>query len=131
MRITSNGNVKLNNTLITSFTANPSNLAASATYTYTITQPTYEYQSAYIIDVVGLSAPSGTNVNCYYYGIAHFFNDSSVATAAISGVTGNNFTVSVNATTGGAFNFVITNTSTASMGNIAVRILKINRTGAD
>jgi len=131
MRITSNGNLKLNNSLISSFTANPSNLAASATYTYTITQPTYEYQSAYIIDVVGLSAPSGTNVNCYYYGIAHFFNDSSVATAAISGVTGNNFTVSVNATTGGAFNFVITNTSTASMGNIAVRILKINRTGAD
>jgi hypothetical protein len=128
MRITSAGNVVLSQKLITSFTSNPSNVSAGGTTSFSLTQPTFEYQSTYFVSIIGLYAPSGVNQNGFYTGLVTFFNDSSNAQANVSALHANGWSLAVSATTGGTFTGTFTNASGATMSNVWIRILKINKT---
>ena len=127
-RLNVGGNVVLSQKLITSFTSNPGNVNNGGTTSFSLTQPTFEYQSTYFVSIIGLYAPSGVNQNGFYTGLVTFFNDSSNAQANVSALHANGWSLSVSATTGGTFSGTFTNTSGGTMSNIWIRILKINKT---
>jgi hypothetical protein len=127
-RLNVGGNVVLSQKLITSFTSNPSNVSAGGTTSFSLTQPTFEYQSTYFVSIIGLYAPSGVNQNGFYTGLVTFFNDSSNAQANVSALHANGWSLAVSATTGGTFTGTFTNASGATMSNVWIRILKINKT---
>jgi hypothetical protein len=128
LSVTSAGNVVLNQKLITSFTSNPSNVSAGGTTSFSLTQPQFEYQSTYFVSIVGLYAPSGVNQNGFYTGLVTFFSDGSNAQANVSALHANGWSLAVSATTGGTFTGTFTNASGATMSNVWIRILKINKT---
>jgi hypothetical protein len=131
LTISTNGNSSFNGKTISSFTSNPGNVNSGATTTYTITQVAGEFQSAYLVSIVGLYTSGGANQNGYASGIANFFTDGSVAQANMTSINGNGWSMSVSATTGGSFTITFTNSASTTMSNIAIRILKLNMTGGD
>lgn len=129
--VTSKGTLKLNERTACSFTSNPGNVAASGTTTLTISQQSGEFQSTYLVSIVGLYTIGGANQNGFYTGLVTFFTDGANAQANITGLHNNGWTASASATTGGTFTVTFTNTTPYSMTNIAIRALKINMTGTD
>jgi hypothetical protein len=122
-----NGTLDLMGNLVMSNYAAPSGIAAGATCAITLTQVQYEYVTSYIFDVVGFYAPSGTNIQAYYTGIAHFYADGSTNGSAIVNSTSTGWSASSSSTNGGTFTITFTNGSGYSMSNINIRVLKLNR----
>jgi hypothetical protein len=122
------GAVDTSENLIYSKRTSPSNVNSGATTVFTITQKSGEFQSTYMISIIGLYDSGGANQNGYYTGLATFFNDGAVAQAAISGLHSNGWSASAAATLGGSFTVTFTNAAATTMTNIRITALKINAT---
>jgi hypothetical protein len=107
----------------------PANVNNGATTTFTYNQTSGEFQLQFQYNIIGLYAPSGTNLNGYASGIVHFMADGTTNNAAVSSIGSSGWTVTASATNGGAFTITFTNSSGATMTNVNYRITKLNRTG--
>ena len=126
---THNGPVDLGGYSVYSNWGTPANINNGATTTFTYNQSSGEYQVQFQYNILGLYAPSGTNLSGYASGIVHFMADGSTNNAAVSSIGSNGWTVTASATNAGAFTITFTNSSGATMSNVNYRITKLNRTG--
>jgi hypothetical protein len=126
---THSGPINLSDNTIYSYFSQPSNVTNGNTTVYTYTQTSGEYQIQFQYNILGLYAPSGTNISGYASGIVHFMADGATNNAAVSSIGANGWTVTASATNGGAFTITFTNSSGATMTNVNYRITKLNRTG--
>ena len=126
---THNGPVDLGGYSVYSNWGTPANINNGNTTTFTYQQTSGEYQVQFQYNILGLYAPSGTNLSGYASGIVHFMADGSTNNAAVSSIGSNGWTVSASATNAGAFTITFTNSSGATMSNVNYRITKLNRTG--
>jgi hypothetical protein len=127
---TLSGPLNLGGNTVYSNWGTPANVNNGATTTFTYTQAAGEFQVQFQYNILGLYAPSGTNLNGYASGIAHFMADGSTNNAAVSSIGANGWTVSASATNAGVYTITFTNSSGATMTNVNYRITKLNRTGA-
>ena len=126
--ITAGGAINTSENLLYSKRTSPSNVNNGATTAFTITQKSGEFQSTYIISIIGLYDSGGANQNGYYTGIVTFFNDSAIAQANITALHANGWSATAAATTGGSFTVTFTNAAGTTMTNIRINALKINAT---
>jgi hypothetical protein len=122
--ITSQGNT------ISSYFSQPSAVANGSSTSFVYNQTSAEYQVQFQYAIVGLSAPAGSNISCYASGVVTFFADGAVNSNAINAFGASNITVGSSSTNGGVFTLTFTNISGATMSNINIRIIKLNRTNA-
>jgi hypothetical protein len=126
---THNGPVDLGGNTVYSNWGTPANVNNGATTTFTYNQASGEFQVQFQYNIIGLYAPSGTNLNGYASGIVHFMADGTTNNAAVSSIGSSGWTVTASATNGGAFTITFTNSGGATMSNVNYRITKLNRTG--
>jgi len=122
-----NGYIDTQGNTLYSFYTYSGGVSNGASVSLSISQVLYEYMSSYLYDIVGLYAPSGTNVRAFATGFAHFFSDGSTNDNNVSTSTSTGWSVSSNSNNSGAFNIVFTNNSGYSQNNINIRVLKLNR----
>jgi hypothetical protein len=122
-----NAEINTNGNVVQSFISQPGNIGNGGTTSITIQQVQYEWETSYIYDIVGLYAPSGSNVRAFATGIAHFYTDGSTNDNNVATITSTGWSVSSNSNNSGTFNIVFTNNSGYTQNNINIRVLKINR----
>jgi hypothetical protein len=126
---TLSGPLNLGGNTVYSNWGTPANVNNGATTTFTYTQAAGEFQVQFQYNILGLYAPSGTNLNGYASGIVHFMADGSTNNAAVSSIGASGWTVTASATNAGEYTITFTNSSGATMTNVNYRITKLNRTG--
>jgi len=122
-----NAEINLVGNVISSFSGTGGTRAAGASWSMTLNQVQFEFESSYIVDAIGFYAPGGVNIQAWATGIIHFMADGSTNGAHYANITSNGISISVSATNAGVFTVTFTNTSGASMGDTNARIIKINR----
>ena len=130
MRISSNtrnAELDLRGNTISSFTGYGGTVGAGSSWSMTINQVLYEFETSYMVDVIGFYAPGGVNIQAWATGIIHFMSDGSTNGSHYANITSNGFSISVSSTNAGVYTVTFTNTSGSSMSNNNARILKINR----
>jgi hypothetical protein len=124
---TRNAEIDLKGNVIQSFVGSGGTLSAGATYSTTITQIQFEWETSYIVDASGLYAPGGANIQAFSTAIIHLFNDGNTHSTFVHTITSTGLSISATSNTSGTFNIIVTNTAGSSMSNNNIRILKINR----
>jgi hypothetical protein len=124
---TRNAEIDTRGNVIQSFFNFGGTLAAGASYTTTINQVLFEYQTSYIVDAIGLYAPGGANIAAFSTAIIHFFNDGNTNSSFYSTITSTGLSITTSSNSSGVFNITVTNTAGSSMSNNNIRITKINR----
>jgi hypothetical protein len=124
---TRNGYIDTNGNTIYSFSGYGGNVNAGASWSMTISQVLYEFQTSYMVDCVGFYAPGGVNIAAYATGIIHFTADGSTSSAQYANITSNGISISVSATNAGVYTVTFTNTAGSSQSNNNARIIKLNR----
>jgi hypothetical protein len=125
---THSGIIDTSENLIYSKRTSPSNVNSGATTAFTITQKSGEFQSTYMVSIIGLYDSGGSNQNGFYTGFVTFFTDGAIAQANISPIHANGWSATAAATTGGSFTITFTNSAATTMSNIRITALKINAT---
>jgi hypothetical protein len=125
---THNGIIDTSENLLYSKRTSPANVNSGATTVFTITQKSGEFQSTYMVSIVGLYDSGGSNQNGFYTGFVTFFTDGAIAQANISAIHSNGWSASAAATTGGSFTITFTNGAATTMTNVRITALKINAT---
>ncbi len=125
---THNGIIDTSENLLYSKRTSPANVNSGATTAFTITQKSGEFQSTYMVSIIGLYDSGGSNQNGFYTGFVTFFTDGAIAQANISSIHSNGWSASAAATTGGSFTITFTNSAATTMTNIRITALKINAT---
>jgi len=128
--ITAAGGLQTNLSTISSFYSTPGNVASAGTTTFVYNQTSAEYAVAFEYCIIGLYAPSGTNLYGIAHGFAYFMADGATNASYISQNIANGWSVAVSATNAGVFTITFTNGGGATMSNINIRTRKINRIGA-
>jgi len=126
---THNGPVNLSDNTIYSYFSQPANVTSGNTTVYTYTQTSGEYCVGFEYSIMGLYAPSGTNLFGIAHGYAFFMADGSTNASYKSATAENGWSVAVAASNAGSFTITFTNSGGATMSNINLRVRKINRTG--
>ncbi len=122
-----NGTLDLRGNLVSSFTGFGGTISAGASWSMTINQVLYEFETSYMVDVIGFYAPGGVNIQAWATGIIHFAADGGMNGANYANITSNGFSISVSGTNAGVWTVTFTNTSGSSMSNNNARIIKLNR----
>ena len=122
-----NGTIDALGNVISSFTGYGGTVGAGGSWSMTINQVLYEFETSYMVDVLGFYAPGGVNIQAWATGIIHFAADGGMNGANYANITSNGFSISVSATNAGVFTVTFTNTSGSSMSNNNARIIKLNR----
>jgi hypothetical protein len=122
------GAINTSENLLYSKRTSPANVNSGATTVFTITQKSGEFQSTYMVSIVGLYDSGGSNQNGFYTGFVTFFTDGAIAQANISAIHSNGWSASAAATTGGSFTITFTNGAATTMTNVRITALKINAT---
>jgi hypothetical protein len=128
--ITSTGAIRSGGGTISSYWGTPGNVVNGGNTTFTYNQTSGEYAVGFMYSIVGLYAPSGTNILGVGQGYAYFFSDGSTNGTSTSAQIATGWSVSLSATNAGAYTITFTNNSGATMSNINYRIIKVNRVGA-
>jgi len=128
--ITAAGGLQTNLSTISSYYNTPSNVNNGGNTTFVYNQTSAEYAVAFEYCIIGLYAPSGTNLYGIAHGFAYFMADGSTNASYISQNIANGWSAAVSATNGGVFTITFTNGGGATMSNINIRTRKVNRIGA-
>jgi hypothetical protein len=113
--------------VIQSFSGTGGTIGAGASWSMVLNQVLYEFETSYIVDVIGFYAPGGVNIQAWATGIIHFMADGSTNGNNYSNITSNGFSISLSSTNAGVWTVTFTNTSGSSMSNNNARIIKLNR----
>jgi hypothetical protein len=128
INVASDGQIDTRENLLYSKRTSPSNVNSGATTAFTITQKSGEFQSTYIVSIIGLYDSGGSNQNGFYTGFVTFFTDGAIAQANITAFHSNGWSATAAATTGGSFTVTFTNGAATTMTNVRISALKINAT---
>jgi hypothetical protein len=124
---TRNAEIDTRGNVIQSFSGTGGTRPAGSSWSMTINQVQFEFETSYMVDAIGFYAPGGVNIQAWATGIIHFMSDGSTNGANYANITSNGISISVSATNAGVYTVTFTNTSGSSMGDTNARILKINR----
>jgi hypothetical protein len=122
-----NGTLDLRGNLVSSFTGYGGTTAAGASWSMTINQALFEFETSYMVDAVGFYAPGGVNIQAWATGIIHFMSDGSTNGNNYASITSNGISISLSSTNAGVYTVTFTNTAGSSMSNNNARIIKLNR----
>lgn len=122
-----NGTLDLRGNLLSSFSGTGGTRAAGASWSITLNQVLFEFETSYMVDAIGFYAPGGVNIQAWATGIIHFMSDGSTNGNNYANITSNGISISLSSTNAGVYTVTFTNTSGASMGDTNARIIKLNR----
>jgi len=128
--ITSNGAISSGGGTISSYSGTPANVSNGGNTTFVYQQAGGEFAAGFMYSIIGLYAPSGTNILGVGQGYAYFFADGSTNGTSATAQIASGWSVAASATNAGAFTITFTNNSGATMTSVNYRIIKVNRIGA-
>ena len=128
--ITSTGAISSGGGTISSYSGTPANVSNGGNTTFVYQQASGEFAAGFMYSIIGLYAPSGTNILGVGQGYAYFFADGSTNGTSATAQIASGWSVAASATNAGAFTITFTNNSGATMTSVNYRIIKVNRIGA-
>jgi hypothetical protein len=128
--ITASGAIRSGGGTISSYWGTPANVNNGGNTTFTYQQEGGEFAVGFMYSIIGLYAPSGTNLLGTAQGFAYFLADGATNGTSLSQQIANGWSVSLSATNAGSFTITFTNNGGATMSNVNYRIIKVNRIGA-
>jgi len=128
--ITSTGAISSGGGTISSYSGTPANVSNGGNTTFVYQQAGGEFAAGFMYSIIGLYAPSGTNILGVGQGYAYFFADGSTNGTSATAQIASGWSVAASATNAGAFTITFTNNSGATMTSVNYRIIKVNRIGA-
>jgi len=128
--ITASGAIRSGGGTISSYWGTPASVNNGGNTTFTYQQEGGEFAVGFMYSIIGLYAPSGTNLLGTGQGFAYFLADGATNGTSLSQQIANGWSVSLSATNAGSFTITFTNNGGATMSNVNYRIIKVNRIGA-